>query len=189
MPTLIPGWRRLLILLVPPLLALVALGVAYALRAPDPAPITAVGALSAVPALPPPAGLLVDVSGAVARPGLYRLQRGERVYAAIAAAGGLATGADTTKLPNLAGLLKDGEQVKVPFVKGSATGLAAGKVDINSATLDELAAVPGFTPQLAQDVVDYRARYGPVAVLTDLQTVLGMDKYSYDLAKKVLVVG
>src|ERR1035437_1966799 len=44
--------------------------------------------------LPPPAGLLVDVVGAVARPGLYRVARGDRAYDAIAAAGGLSADAD-----------------------------------------------------------------------------------------------
>src|SRR4051812_36555103 len=108
---LVPGWRRLLLIALPPMLALVALGAAFALfSAQAPAPVPA-----ALPALPPPAGLLVHVSGAVGKPGLYRLQRGDRVYAAIAAAGGLAPGADRNRLPDLASVLKDGEQVKVPF--------------------------------------------------------------------------
>jgi competence protein ComEA len=121
-------------------------------------------------------------------PGLYRLQRGDRVYAAIAAAGGLAPGADTSRMPNLAGRLRDGAQVKVPFLKAAAGGTVASKVPINSATLEELAAVPGFTPELAQAVVDYRDRFGPLTSLSELTSILGMSKSDYALAKKVLTL-
>src|SRR5437016_9923424 len=151
----VPGWPRLLLIVAPPLIGAGILAAAFAL-APPSAPGSRASLqpqAAALPAVPPPAGLLVHVSGAVVHPGLYRLQRGDRVYAAIAAAGGLATGADSARLPDLAGRLKDGEQVKVPFLKGAAGGLLAGKVDVNSATAEELAAVPGFTPQLAADVV------------------------------------
>ncbi|HEY8812088.1 MAG TPA: helix-hairpin-helix domain-containing protein, partial [Candidatus Dormibacteraeota bacterium] len=113
----------------------------------------------------------------------------DRVYAAIAAAGGLAPGADSARLPDLAGRLKDGEQVKVPFLKGAGGGVVAAKVAVNSATAEELAAVPGFTPDLAQAVIDYRDRFGPLASLAELTSVLGMSKSDYTLAKKALTLG
>jgi len=185
---LVPGWPRLVLLLLPVLLGAGALTAVLALAPPAPTP-AAVLAPAALPALPPPAGLLVHVSGAVGKPGLYRLQWGDRVYAAIAAAGGLAPGADGARLPDLAGRLKDGEQVKVPFLKGSGGGVVAAKVPINSATAEELAAVPGFTPDLAQAVVDYRDRFGPLASLTELASVLGMSRSDYALAKKSLTLG
>ena|SRR5437660_2641521 len=181
---LVPGWPRLLLVVVPPLAGAGMLAAAFALAPPAAAPVAA-----ALPAVPPPAGLLVHVSGAVLHPGLYRLERGDRVYAAIAAAGGLAPGADSARTPNLAGRLRDGEQVKVPFLKGAAGGAAAPKVPINSATSEELAAVPGFTPELAQAVVDYRDQYGPLTRLSELTSVLGMSKNDYALAKKVLALG
>ena len=186
---LVPGWPRLVLLLLPVLLGVAVLTAVLTLAPPAPTP-AAVPAAATLPALPPPAGLLVHVSGAVVKPGLYRLQRGDRVYAAIAAAGGLAPGADSARLPDLAGRLKDGEQVKVPFLKGGAGGgVVATKVPINSATAEELAAVPGFTPELAQAVVDYRGRYGPLASLTELTSVIGMSKSDYALAKKALTLG
>jgi competence protein ComEA len=188
MPHLVPGWPRLALLLAPLLIGVVVLAafvLAPAATSPAPLPVTAV-----VPALPVPAGLLVHVSGAVLHPGLYRLQRGDRVYAAIAAAGGLAASADPARLPDLAGRLRDGEQVKVPFVKGTvAGGTVAAKVDVNSATADELATVPGFTPALAQALVAYRDQYGPLTSLTDLTTALGMSKFDFALAKKALTLG
>lgn len=189
MPRLVPGWPRLVLLLLPLPIAGAVLLAAFALApstaaAPPPRPVAGV-----VPALPAPVGLLVHVSGAVLHPGLYRLERGDRVYAAIAAAGGLAAGADPARLPDLAGRLRDGEQVKVPFLKaGGGGGTVAARVDVNSATADELATVPGFTPELAQAVVAYRDQYGPLATLTELKTALGMSAFDFALAKKVLTV-
>jgi competence protein ComEA len=187
---LVPGWPRLLLLLLTPVAGAGVLAAVFGLAPPTAGPDRSVAAAAAAaPAVPPPAGLLVHVSGAVVHPGLYRLQRGDRVYAAIAAAGGLAAGADTSRMPNLAGRLRDGEQVKVPYGKGGAGGTAAAKVPINSATFEELSAVPGFTPELAQAVVDYREQYGPLTRLSELTTALGMSKSDYALAKKVLTLG
>lgn len=186
---LVPGWPRLLLLVVPPLAGAGIVAAAFALAPPAAPGYRAPAAAAALPAIPPPAGLLVHVSGAVLRPGLYRLQRGDRVYAAIAAAGGLAPGADTARIPNLAGRLRDGEQVKVPYLKGAAGGTGAPKIPVNSATAEELAAVPGFTPELAQAVVDYRDQYGPLTRLSELISVLGMSRSDYALAKKVLTLG
>src|SRR5437016_1960629 len=188
----VPGWPRLLLIVAPPLIGAGILAAAFAL-APPSAPGSRASLqpqAAALPAVPPPAGLLVHVSGAVVHPGLYRLQRGDRVYAAIAAAGGLAATADSARLPDLAGRLRDGEQVKVPFLKGTgAAATVTAKVDVNSATADELATVPGFTPALAQAVVAYRDQYGPLTSLTDLTTALGMSKFDFALAKKALTLG
>src|SRR5512146_2116400 len=100
----LPGWQRLLVFAMPPLLAAAVLGSALILaRASHPQAPPGTGDVEAEVVAPPPApGLLVDVSGAVVHPGLYRLPRGERVLAAITAAGGLAANADTAHVPNLA---------------------------------------------------------------------------------------
>ena len=188
MPRLVPGWPRLLLVVLPILAGAGVLTAALSL-APRPATSAVSPAAAALPALPPPAGLLVHVSGAVLHPGLYRLMRGERVYAAIAAAGGLARDADSSRLPDLAGRLRDGEQVKVPFLKGAGGGVAGTKVGVNSATAEELASVPGFTPELAQAVVEYRDRYGPIGSLTELTSVLGMSRSDYLIARRLLTLG
>ena len=115
----------------------------------------------------------VFVSGEVTQPGVYRLPRGARVADAIEAAGGLLPDADTRKLPNLAGRVSDGKQVKVPR-RGSTTA-AASRVDINSATVEELAGIPGIDEATAQAIVDQREGYGPFISLTELHTLLGLD--------------
>lgn len=179
----VPGWRRLAIVVVPLLVAAGgAAGLLYwratAVSAPPPIPTTV--------EIPTAAGILVHVSGAVVHPGLYHLKRGDRVYAAIAAAGGLAAGADLTRLPDLAGRLRDGQQVKVAFQKGAGGGVSSGKVDINTATVEELASVPGMTLDFAAAIVQHRARYGPLASVRDLVTVLGMPADAFAAARKYL---
>jgi competence protein ComEA len=139
-------------------------------------------------ALPPPSGLLVDVVGAVVRPGLYRLPRGDRVYDAIAAAGGLTAYADSTRLPNLAGRLKDGEQIKVPLVKGAPGGTVIARTSLNMATAEELALVPGFTEAFAQEVVDYRTNFGGFQATSELVDILGMSESDYVIARRYLTL-
>ncbi|MHB8571830.1 MAG: ComEA family DNA-binding protein [Candidatus Dormibacteria bacterium] len=128
---------------------------------------------------PPPArGLLVHVIGAVAAPGLYRVQSGERVLDLVALAGGLLDSADRAHLPNLAARLRDGQQLKVPFL----TSGRATRVSLNSASLAELETVPGIDPDLARAIVDFRDNFGGFQAVKDLVTVLGMDPASYAVA-------
>jgi competence protein ComEA len=182
---LVPGWKRLLLLGAPVALALGAAGGAYAyssfaVPAPTILPNTAGNAGLDVP---PPAGLLVDVSGAVANPGLYRLPRGDRVYDAIAAAGGISPDADSSRLPNLAGRLKDGEQVKVPFAK-STSGTVVVRINLNTASLDELETVPGFSEAFAQECIDYRTNFGGFQSTRELVDILGMSEAEYAIARR-----
>lgn len=189
---LIPGWKPLLGLGLPVLIGIGAVVGAYLYStstAQSPA-VASPQTASDNPALqlPPPAGLLVDVVGAVARPGLYRVARGDRVYDAIAAAGGLTAEADPTRLPNLAGRLKDGEQIKVPFVKGADGGTVITRTSLNAATVEELALVPGFTEAFAHEVVDYRANFGGFQSTSELVDILGMSSADFIIARRYLTL-
>lgn len=188
---LIPGWKRVLPFAAPVTLAGGALAGAYLYTSAASAATAAANnhPVPANPALdvPPPAGLLVDVIGAVANPGLYRVPRGGRVYDAIAAAGGLSPDADLNKLPNLAGRLKDGEQVKVAFAK-TTSGTVISRTNLNTATLEELVTVPGFTEAFAQDVIDYRANFGGFQNTRELVDVLGMSEAEYVIARRYLTL-
>jgi competence protein ComEA len=135
------------------------------------------------PAKPAAAKLLViDVAGGVRRPGLYRLRSGSRVADAIAAAGG-ATGKAQLDTVNLAAPVADGEQVVVPG-RGSAGSAAAtppvagsspsAPVDLNSATLEQLEALPGIGPVTAQKILDYRQQHGAFHSVDELQGVPGI---------------
>ena len=192
---LAPGWKRLLAVALPVLVGVGAVVGAHLYVSAGSAALPVVagagGALApANPSLdmPAPAGLLVDVIGAVAQPGLYRMKRGDRVYDAIAAAGGVTTDADPAKLPNLAGRLKDGEQIKVPFGKGAPGGTVVSRTNLNFATLDELTVVPGFSEAFAQDVIDYRTSFGGFQSTRELVTVLGMSEADYVIARRYLTL-
>ena len=134
--------------------------------------------------------VVVYVSGAVANPGLYHLASGLRIGDALAAAGGILGDADPDRLPNLAGRLSDGKQIKVPRLKaGSSRSGTTPKVDINSADAVQLEAVPGIDPALAQAIVGYRQSYGPFASVTELKTALGLDTATLNAIRKYLVAG
>jgi competence protein ComEA len=133
--------------------------------------------------------VLVDVRGAVARPGVYSLPGGSRVQDALTLAGGLLSNADNRNL-NLARKLNDGEQIYIP-TQGEATlqsvpppartvrpatptKTSSGVININSATVEELDRLPGIGPAIAQRIVDYRNQNGPFKKIEDLKQVRGI---------------
>jgi competence protein ComEA len=127
--------------------------------------------------------VVVDVAGAVRRPGLYRLPQGSRIADAVARAGGATRRADEA-LVNLAAPLADGEQVLVPSsVPGAAAAASAvdsgtpspsAPVDLNSASAEQLDALPGVGPATAQKIVDYRQQHGPYTSVDDLDAIPGI---------------
>jgi competence protein ComEA len=135
------------------------------------------------PAKPAAAKLLViDVAGAVRRPGLYRLQSGSRIDDAIAAAGG-ATAKAQLDAVNLAAPIADGEQVVIPEHGAggapAASPPAAGSapsapLDLNTATAEQLEALPGIGPVTAQKILDYRRAHGPFHSVAELEGVPGI---------------
>lgn len=162
------------------LLAVLVLGGRLLLRPSQAAP--PVPPPLAAPAAPPaPPTIYVDVVGAVRKPGLYRLRRGARVADAVARAGGVAHGGQV-ELVNLAALVADGEQIVVPRRGSSppaATGTpaapsAAGPVHLNSATVEQLDALPGVGPVTAQKIVDYRTKHGAFESVDALDAIPGI---------------
>ena len=144
------------------------------------------------PAVPPPVRvavpvahasaprLFVNVVGAVRRPGLYRLKDGSRVADAVARAGGPTSRAEI-ELLNLAARIADGEQIVVPRrglanPAGAASGgaVAAGPVHLNSATLEQLDALPGVGPVTAQKILDYRQQHGAFGSVDELDAIAGI---------------
>jgi competence ComEA-like helix-hairpin-helix protein len=185
---LIPGGRRVLLLALPVVIGIGALAATY-VYAQSNRPAAGVQ-LPVIQNLdvPPPSGLLVDVIGAVNHPGLYRMKRGDRVYDAIAAAGGLTDQADPTRLPNLAGRLKDGEQIKVPFARSTGGAVVITRTNLNTATVEELEVVPGFTPAFAQEVIDYRTNFGGFQNIRELVEVLGMSEAEFVVARRYITL-
>ncbi|MEU5519718.1 ComEA family DNA-binding protein [Streptomyces sp. NPDC047860] len=143
--------------------------------------------------------IVVDVSGKVRDPGIHRLPAGSRVEDALRAAGGVRPGTKTDTL-NRARFLVDGEQLVVggPAPAGASqapapapgTGTAAAgpptPVSLNTATLDQLDALPGVGPVLAQHIVDHRTRTGGFRSVDELRDVNGIgDRRFADLRNLV----
>ncbi|MFJ6940966.1 helix-hairpin-helix domain-containing protein [Streptomyces sp. NPDC101132] len=131
---------------------------------------------------PEPSRVVVDVSGKVRVPGVRRLPAGARVEDALAAAGGVRPGADTSGL-NRARVLVDGEQVLVGVtgpapgpgaVAGTGAAGPATPVSLSTATVEQLDGLPGVGPVLAQHIVDFRTARGGFRSVEDLRQVNGI---------------
>jgi competence protein ComEA len=137
--------------------------------------------------------LVVDVKGAVRRPGVYRLGPGARAYDAVRRAGGLTRRADRVGV-NLAARVVDGGEVVVPERGGMAGGAAATStptpsgadasgggtsdaplsLDLNTATEQELEQLNGVGPAIAANIVAYRDQHGGIASVDELDEVSGI---------------
>lgn len=156
--------------------------------APDPAPADEGSAAAEAPSAPPvgeaaesSTTVVVSVVGLVVRPGLVTLPTGARVAEAIDAAGGLLPEADPASV-NLAAVVADGQQIAVGVSGAAAVGAGvpsgglatAGPVNLNTAGVAELDALPGIGPVLAQRIVDHRTREGPFTSVDQLDDVPGI---------------
>lgn len=121
---------------------------------------------------------MVDVVGAVRRPGVVRLREGSRVVDAVAAAGGVTPGHQP--IINMARIVVDGEQLVIgnETARGTANEQSSvdgtGKLDLNAASASALDELPGIGPVLAQRIVDYRAKHGSFRHSRDLLEVPGI---------------
>jgi competence protein ComEA len=142
----------------------------------------------------------VHVVGAVCNPDVYSLSAGARVEDAVRRAGGATANADLEAV-NLAAPLRDGEQVKIPgrasrpalepsapsgeplsgsgaaapgSRAGPTAGQLAGPVNLNAAQREELEALPGIGPNLADRIIAYRQEHGPFLRVEDLMNVKGI---------------
>jgi competence protein ComEA len=176
--------RLVLVLLLAGAAALIVVGRVL----PRPAaPAAELAPVVSVSAGAPPAGaggasgpVVVHVVGAVRRPGVYRLPAGSRARDAVRRAGGASRRADLGSV-NLATRLADGEQVRVPqraslgpAASGSAATAQPAIVHLNSASAEQLDALDGIGPSLAQRIVDYRDAHGGFGSIDELDEVSGI---------------
>jgi competence protein ComEA len=124
--------------------------------------------------------VVVDVTGAVAQPGVYRLPAGARVTDAVERAGG-ASGGALLEAINLAARLADGQQVVVPkrgpAGTSPAAGAAAGEegpISLGTATVEQLDTIDGIGPVTAQDIIEFRDEHGGLSSIDQLDQVSGI---------------
>ncbi len=123
--------------------------------------------------------VVVDVTGAVQRPGVYRLPAGSRVTDAVQRAGGAAPQAQLEAV-NLAARLADGQQVVVPE-RGPGGAVAAtdasaedGPISLGTATVEQLDTIDGIGPVTAEDIVQFRDEHGGLASVDQLDQISGI---------------
>jgi len=142
--------------------------------------------------------LIVDVTGAVRKPGVFDFQPGDRVIDAVRRAGGALEKADLTLL-NLAAPLTDGQQILVPkkgatvsgvppVGTGTAPGTTGALININTADEATLETLNGVGPVLAASILQYRTEHGPFASVDQLDEVSGIGPATLeDLRSQVTV--
>ena len=163
---------------------------------PSSATPSAAGAASAAEGSPE---LIVDVVGKVRHPGIVTIPKGSRVYEAIEAAGGLRGRVDTAAL-NLAREVTDGEQILVGLdpadtgaapaaaAPGAAAPAAGAKVNLNTATAEQLDTLPGVGPVTAQAILGWRETNGRFSAVDDLLDVKGIGEATLAELRDLVVV-
>ncbi len=121
----------------------------------------------------------VYICGAVAKPGVYALQEGSRIYEAVEMAGGLSQDADEMSV-NQAEQVTDGMMIRIYTLSERADIDAAeedkadGRIDINTAGLSELMSLPGIGSAKAEAILTYRKENGPFSGIEELMSVPGI---------------
>ena len=140
--------------------------------------------------------IFVDIKGAVKNPGVYQMKSGDRVKDALDAAGGLTDEADSQKV-NLAQRVEDQMVIVVPKVGEEATEMPAGvtskeaakdgKVNINTATVEELKTLKGVGEKKAEAIIEYRKKNGSFKTKEDLMKVRGIGKKLFESFQERIV--
>ena len=144
--------------------------------------------------------IYVDVKGEVHHPGVYQMKAENRVKDLIEAAGGFTPLADNQKL-NLAQLLEDqmvivvpkkGEEVnselaQAPTSQKKEVG-KEGKVNINTATVEELKTLKGIGEKKAEAIIEYRKKNGSFKNKEELMKVRGIGKKLYESFQERVIV-
>lgn len=145
----------------------------------------------------------VYVCGAVQRPDVYEISADSRIVDAVSAAGGFAIDAYPEAM-NLAETVSDGSRIYVPTKEevdalavvysdtgsgsGDTTSDSTGRVNINTATLEELTTLPGIGDTRARAIIDYREQNGGFGNIEDIMQVTGIKEKSFSKIKDSICV-
>ncbi len=165
--------------------------------------------------IPTPAPVVVQVVGEIHAPGVYELKADDRVLSAIEAAGGANEHADLERI-NLAAIIKDGERIFVPTHPSSQSAStsdqstnpspdepvgaasqvsqapidthAAGPINLNTATLDQLKSLPGIGDTRANQIISYRSTLGRFSTLEQLLEITGIGEKTLEAVRPLVEI-
>lgn len=138
----------------------------------------------------------MHICGAVKKPGVYELPANTRICDAISAAGGLKKKAADTDV-NQAQLLSDNEQVYIPYKskenKGTITDISSNtteqsKINLNTATTEELLTLPGIGESKANSIVQYRQENGKFSSIEEIKNITGIKDGVYSKIEAYITV-
>jgi competence protein ComEA len=185
--------RRLVRIIAPLLILGLIAALVVVIRLPDASasqPTITQSNLTNLSASPAAADIQAYIVGEVVHPGVYALHSGARVDALLQAAGGAKPDADLVRV-NLAAVVTDGEEVFVPAVgqplpSGLGGGSGPGKVNINTASAQDMATLLPISLTTCEKIVAYREAHGPYTAITQLLNV--MSRTTYDKIKDLITV-
>ncbi|WP_212934828.1 helix-hairpin-helix domain-containing protein [Bacillus hominis] len=136
--------------------------------------------------------IVIDVKGAVFKEGVYEMKEGDRVKEAIEKAGGLLPDADMKKV-NLAQMVQDQMLLYVPnknepVQEGAASSKGEGKVQINTASKEQLEKITGIGSRKAESILKYREEHGPFQKIDDLLEIDGIGTKSIEKIKDQIII-
>lgn len=129
----------------------------------------------------------VDVKGEVNNPGVYRVSDSCRVFQVLELAGGLTNNSNTDNV-NLAAKISDELVIRIPSSTTTSIDITSSLININTATIDELDALPGIGYSVAGKIVDYRMTNGNFKDIEDIKEVSGIGDVIYDQIKDLITI-
>lgn len=133
--------------------------------------------------------LIIDLKGAIRIPNIYTVKEGTILYDLITLAGGLDSNADISNI-NLALTLHENQMIMIPFKKEVSDNLetTSDKININTATLDELCTLPGIGTSKATNIINYRNSNGYFIKIDDIKKVSGISEGLFNKIKEYICV-
>lgn len=138
--------------------------------------------------------MYIDIEGAVVNPGVYKIREGDRIFHAIAKAGGLKDTADINSI-NKAEVLSDGQKIYIFEVgeeghgsDGSSAGNSGDKININIADENKLQEIQGVGPSMANRIIEYRKSNGRFKKIDDLKNVSGIGDKRFESMKESITI-
>lgn len=129
----------------------------------------------------------VYLCGAVNNPGIYEITEGTRLYEIVEEAGGLDEEADIDSI-NLAAVVKDEEQIRIPYIGETIVVEEDSRVNINTASVEELCKIPGIGESRAKAIIDYRESAGGFETEEELMQISGIKSATFNKIKNYIRV-